>query len=378
MRIIHVISRLNYGGAAALVAQWSTYLKLHTEHQVDVCTVYSKGQFAEQLESQGITVYSLDLEPAGNRYHPRRKYDFRVVLPLARLVRDGNYDILHAHLFPTSLFVALVSFFASRPRYIFSEHSVFNRRRRFGLFKILDWSIYRRYAQIVAVSEEVCEALLRWLPGLGDKVQVVPNSVDPARFRVPDSQLHPIRQELRINEEERDILYAGRLIPAKGPDVLLEALLHLSAENMSIRVLVAGDGPLEETLRKQATVSALDGRVTFLGLRKDIPLLLNLADLVVLPSRWEGLPIILLEAMAARRPVVATAVGGIPEVIEHGVSGWLVPPEDPLVLAEAIALLLESPDLCECLGDEAFRRVCAQYSAEVTIKKFVDIYFNVL
>ena len=377
LRVLHVVSRMPYGGAAALVTQWATYLQ-RTGHHVDVCTIYSKGQFAEQLERQGITVYNLALDPAGKRYHPRRKYDFRVILPLARLVRDVDYDIVHAHLFPTSLFVALASFFASGPRYIFSEHSVFNRRRRFRLFKILDWAIYRRYARIVAVSEEVCEALLRWLPGLGDKVQVVPNAVDPARLRVPESQIHPIRQELGISEEDRVVLYAGRLIPAKGPDVLLEALLQLSAKDTPIRVLVAGDGPLEETLRKQATVPPLDGKVTFLGLRTDIPLLLNLADLVVLPSRWEGLPMILLEAMAARRPVIATAVGGIPEVIEHGVTGWLVPPEAPLALADAIALLLQSPDLCERLSNGAFQRVCAQYSTEVTIKKLLDIYYNVL
>ena len=87
---------------------------------------------------------------------------------------------------------------------------------------------------------------------------------------------------------------------------------------------------------------------------------------------------ILLEAMATRRPVIATAVGGIPEVIEHGVNGWLIPPEDPLVLAEAIGLLLRSPDLRERLSNGAYQRVCARYSTEVTIKKLLDIYYSVL
>ena len=378
MRVLHVVSRLTYGGAAALITEWATHLQ-RIGHHVDVCTVYSKGQFADQLERQGITVYNLALDPAGKTNQPRNKYDLRVVLPLVHLIRDGGYDIVHAHLFPTSLFVALASLLASTPCYVLSEHSVSNRRRRFRLFKILDWAIYRRYAPIVAVSEGVREALLRWLPGLEKKIEVVRNSVDPARFWVPESQVHRIRQELGISEEDRVVLYAGRLIHDKGPDVLVKALSHLPTEEMSIRVLVAGDGPLEEKLRKQITASYFAGEVTFLGLRRDIPLLLNLADLVVIPSRREGLPMILLEAMAAHRPVIATPVGGIPEVIEHGVNGWLIPVQDALALAKAISLLLRSPDLCESLSNGASHTsVSARYSTEVTIKKLLDIYYNVL
>lgn len=92
MRILYVISRLTHGGAAALVTQWATYLQ-HTEHHVDVCTIYSKGQFAQQLGCEGITVCNLDLGPVGERYQPRHKYDLRVILPLARLVRGRNYHI---------------------------------------------------------------------------------------------------------------------------------------------------------------------------------------------------------------------------------------------------------------------------------------------
>ena len=377
MRILHVISRLTYGGAAALVTQWATYLQ-RTEHLVDVCTIYTKGQFAEQLERQGIKVYDMGLDPEGQRYHPRRKYDLRVLLPLARLVRSGSYDIVHAHLFPTTLFVASASFFAREPGYIFSEHNVFNRRRLFRMFKILDWAIYSRYAQIIAVSDQVGEALLRWLPGLEGKVQVVPNAVDPEHFRVPEEKVDHVRQELGIKEEDKVVLYAGRMQPAKGPDILLEALSYLPARDTSIRVLMAGNGPLEDTLRKQAANPSLDVKVTFLGLRTDLPVLLNLADLVVLPSRWEGLPMILLEAMAARKPVIATNVGGIPEVIEHGVSGWLVPAEDPPALARGIDLLLQSTGLCERLSNGAFQRVCARYSTEAAIKMLLDIYCNVL
>ncbi len=377
LRILQVVSRLTYGGAAALIAQWATYLH-KAGYQVDVCTIYSKGQFGEKLEQEGVTIYNLNLDPDHRTYQPRRKYDFRVVRPLVHVMKNGSYDIIHAHLFPTSLFVAVASYFALGPSYVISEHSISNRRRRLRAFKFLDYVVYSRYARIIAVSEQVRQALLRWLPGLEERVRMVPNSVDPERFTVPDWQVHRVRQELGITKRDRVILYAGRLIYDKGPDVLLKALLGLPEQVGSLKVLVAGDGPLDKDLRRQVKSLSLDRMVTFLGLRKDVPILLNVADLVVMPSRREGLPMILLEAMSARKPVIAAAVGGIPEVIEHGISGWLVPAEDHRALAKGIALLLHSTDLYNTLSNNAYQRVHMQYSTDVTIKKLIGIYYEVL
>lgn len=373
MRILHIINHLSIGGAQALVAELGTYSR-HTRHQMEVCTIYSKGQFAEHLELHGTAIHNLNLDSSMRAYRPRRKYDLRMVLPLARLIRRGQYDVVHAHLFPASLFVALASYLANEPRYVLSEHSVTNRRRRHALFKLLDSFIYRRFSQIIAVSEMVRESLLGWLPGLSDMVQVVPNSVDPERFVVRESQVRQLRQQLGINDIDTIVLYAGRLLPAKGPDVLLEALSRLPVNGMPIKVLIAGDGPLEESLRKQVAVSSLERQVAFLGLRKDIALLLNLADLVVLPSRWEGLPMILLEAMAARRPIIAAKVGGVPEVVQHGLNGWLVPPEDPIALAKGMDVLIKSPGLRRRLGDNAFQTVCMRYSVKVAFDRLLEIY----
>jgi glycosyltransferase involved in cell wall biosynthesis len=377
MRILQVINRLDFGGAQSLLAQWATCLQC-TEHHIDVCVLYSKGQFAQQLEDQGIKVYNLTLAPASESYHPPNKYDLRMVSRLARVVREGNYDIVHAHLFPTSLFVALTSFLIPEPCYIVSEHNVFNRRRRFQFFKVLDAFIYQRYAQIVAVSSSVRKALLEWLPRLDNKVQVIVNAVDPGCFQADDVQLDQLRQELGINKDNKIIFYAGRLVPAKGIDILLEAFSNLARKDSSVKILLAGDGPLKDILQKQTASLDLEKNVQFLGLRTDISQLLNIADIIVLPSRWEGLPMILLEAMAARKPILATRVGGIPEIIEHGKSGWLVPPENQQALAEAIALLLSSKELCQQLSDGALEKVSAQYSIKPIIQQLLESYEKVL
>jgi glycosyltransferase involved in cell wall biosynthesis len=377
LRILYVINSLLPGGAEAVVSQWATCLQ-QMGHTVEICTVYTKGPWGKQLEQRGITLHDLALDPGIEMYNMRRKYDLRVVWPLSRLIRQGNYHIVHVHLFPASLFTAMASLLSRGQPYTFSEHNAHNRRRRWLIFKLVDWFIYSRYAQVIAVSEEVRKALTHWLPHCIEKIQVIPNAIDPSRFRIPQVQVQPLRQALGLNCKEHVVLYAGRMEPAKGIDVLIQAAARLNAGEVPVKFLIAGSGPLRSTLEQQAANLNLNGRVVFLGMRNDIPLLLHLADLVVLPSRWEGLPIILLEAMAAQRPVLATAVGGIPDVLEHGVSGWLVPPEDPPALAQAIGHLLQDTTLRQQLSSQAFQLLCTQYSLEAAMNKLLTIYAQLL
>ena len=376
MRILHVISRLSFGGAEALVSHWLT--QLHNDgHDVEVCVLYSKGHFADELEKNGVLVHNLALDPAAKSYQPKGKYNFFALFPLAKLIRNGKYDVVHAHLFPTSLFVSLVSLMIRSPVYVFSEHNVTNGRRHYPLLKGVDWFIYQRYAKIIAVSEEVKSALLAWLPGLNNKIEVVPNSIDPAKFQMSAAKIDEMHKELNIPRDSQVILFAGRLVPAKGPDILIEALEFLAKGNTPFRVLIAGDGPLLPDLQQHMTAT-LNDSVTFLGMRKDVPALLGVADLLVLPSRWEGLPMVMLEAMAARRPIVATSVGGIPGVIEHGINGWLISPGSPGLFAEGMRDVLESQTLRQKLVEGAYATVCNKYSVKAAIQKLVGIYEKTL
>jgi len=371
LRILYVINSLLPGGAESLVSAWAS--QLHgAGHHVEVCTIYTNGFLAERLERQRIRIWDLARDPGIQHYRMRRKYDLRVISPLVRLIRAGDYDIVH--LFPASLFVAAASRFAPGPCYLFSEHSCYNRRRRWRVFKLLDRVIYRQYAQVLAVTGEVREALIQWLPAITDKVRVLQNAVDPARFHFPEEQVERVRQELGLESRDRTVLFAGRLAPVKGLDVLLQAIASLSGGLPPTRFLIAGDGPQRRELEEFATRAGVRNKVSFLGVREDIPLLLRVADLVVLPSRWEGLPMILLEAMAARTPVLATAVGGIPQLVEQGIHGWLVSPGDPAALAEGLVTLITSSELREKLSEAAFRKVCEHYSLEGAMKKLVSIY----
>jgi glycosyltransferase involved in cell wall biosynthesis len=378
MRILQVTSCLSPGGAETLITKWAKYLHSSGQHRIDVCTIYFKGYLAEQLERSGIKVFNLKLSPSDDVYHIEHKYDVRVVLPLAKIIRNGNYDIVHAHLFPTGFFIALASLLVPKTKYIYSEHSVNNRRRQYRLSKVLDRFIYSRYNRVIAVSEAVRDELVGWLPELAWKTRVITNCIEPDDFLVSANQIQTLRYELGIGDDVKVILYIGRLQEIKGPDVLLKAIHLINSSEKPIRLLYAGSGPMKEKLVDQAAAYSLSDRITFLGLRTDVPILLHLADLVVIPSRWEGLPMVLLEAMAACRPVIATEVGGIPEVIENGVNGLLVPPDNPYSIAEKILLLLNSSEISENIGNNGLKRVRERYTTEIAVKKLLDVYNEVL
>jgi len=372
MRVLYVLPSLLTGGAEALVSQWAALLPA-AGHTVEVCTLYTGGPFARRLAEGGIRVHNLNHDPGIERYRLRRKYDPALVAALARLIRSGGYPIVHGHLFPVLLHLAFVSVLVPGPAYLYTEHSVQNRRRRHPAFKPLDRLLYSRYRQILPASEGVAAALCRWLPELRAKVQVVPNTVAAAPAALTAAGRTALRDELGIAPGEAVVLYAGRLVPEKGADVLLAALTGLTPPG-PVRVLVAGDGPLRAELEGRARALTSPVQVSLLGNREDLPRLLALADLVVLPSRWEGLPMFLLEAMAAGKAVLACAVGGIPDAVEHAASGWLVAPEDSPALGAALSHLLARPPLRARLGAGARQTFVARFSPEQAVETLLAVY----
>ncbi len=374
MRILYILPSLLHGGAETLVGQWARYLQA-AGHEVEICTLYAAGPLAPPLERLGIQVWNLNHDPGIAAYRLRRKYDPRLARALRQVVRRGGYEVVHAHLFPGLVYTALVSFLERGQPYVYSEHSVWNRRRSLPLLKRVDHVLYGRYQRILPVSEAVGQALRGWLPDLEGRIRVTPNTVNVEQFVFSPQEKQEARRQLGLRENERVVLYAGRMVEAKGPDLLACALEHLEGRvRQPLRVLFAGEGPLKAEVRRRCLSLPPHLRVDLLGNRDDIPLLLSLADVVALPSRWEGLPMILLEAMASGTPVLAASVGGIPEVLQHGESGWLVKPKDPAALAHGLLCLLEDRGLRERLRDNALQVFERRFSPQVTMPRLLEIY----
>ena len=359
VRILQVINSLHAGGAESLLKNFVLQMRKNRKMQMEICVLYSNGIFKKEIKNKGISIWDLGL---------KFKYDLRGIIKLIFLIKRGKYNIVHVHLFPANLFVSLATLFLPKNiKFIFSEHSVYNRRRSFKIFKILDTFIYSRYYKIICVSKQVQGALIKWLPNLRGKSVVISNAVP-----VPDLfNWSPVKKY--------DVLFVGRLTKAKGVDILLKAIKILKEKyQKEIKAAIVGEGYLEEELKELVIELGIEKEVEFLGVRRDIERLMKSTQIFVLPSRWEGLPLTILEAMSSGAGVIATTVGGISEVIENGKEGILVSPEDPMALARAINDLLKDRELRAKLGINAYKKVKEKYSIEVYTKNILGFYKSLI
>jgi glycosyltransferase involved in cell wall biosynthesis len=329
--------------------------------EIELVTLYHTDRAGTLMQSAGISVHCLGL---------KSKYDPLGVPRLVRLVRSRTPDLVHAHLFPAGYFAALASFCCPRVPWIYTEHSSWNRRRAYWPLRLLESALYHRFDRVIAVSNKVEVSLTTWLPGVRSKTECIPNGV-PLSL---DARAWPLGTD--SVPERPTILYVGRLSSIKGVDLLLQAFSQLRAECCELKI--AGEGDLRPSLEAQTAELGLQNTVEFVGLHTDVQSLMSDAYCLVLPSRWEGLPMVLLEAMAVGLPVIATAVGGIPEVINHGSNGLLVPPEDPKSLAQALMAVLEDPQMARRIGQRARERIVETYSIEAMAQRTLGLYSRVL
>lgn len=373
MRVLHVVSTLHQGGIASSLWHVLPYLRIVSGVDVEIAALYSTGHFGRLLAGEGVPVQCLQL---------KHRYDPRALSRLVNLIRRGGYDIVHAHGWPEILYVAVISLVLPGRSYVLGEHNVTNRRRRRGL-KPLDRFVYGRYDRITAISEAVRNALVAWLPELASRTSTVHYGIEPA-YLIPVPDAHcAIRAELGIRSDVSVVLSGGGLEYQKGIDTLLHALVKLASTQASSgppitnhqpMTLIAGDGAMRSQIEALASSLGLNDRVLFLGFRPDMPSLMAAADLFVLSSRWEGCPMVVLEAMAIGTPIVATTVGRVPELMADGAHGRPVPPEDPEALADAIARMLSCTGEAAAMADRAQLKLKRDVTVDAYAKNLEAIY----
>ncbi len=338
--------------------------------------MFHDGALAPELRATGVPVHNLGIDPGFAQFRMSRKYDPRAITRLARLINQGGYDIVHAHVFPTSYVSAVARLVCRGPRFVLSEHSAFNRRRRGRAMRALESWVYSRYDAVVAVSPEVGEALSEWQPQVARRTLVIPNGVRIEECRGDPSAAEKLRLELGVDQAQSVVLFVGRLEHPKGPDILISALPAVLAACPTTRVLLTGDGSMRDRCQELLVRLNLADKATLLGVRDDVPDLMALADLVVLPSRWEGLPMTLLEALGSGTPVVATNVGGVASVVDQARAGWIVPPDDPDALGRALVDALSDPTERAARGGNGQAFVAQRHTVEAGARKLLELYLE--
>jgi glycosyltransferase involved in cell wall biosynthesis len=299
----------------------------------------------------------------------RRPLDWGCVRGLVGMLRKRRVDVVHSHEFTMAVYGAAAAGRVGVP-HVITMHGGRGYQARWRRRLALRWAAGRSRVT-VAVSRSTAwemEAALGMRPG---SVVIIPNGI---RFQPGDPA--PVRTELRLEAGQQLILAVGNLYEVKGHMVLLQALAELHSAGLPERwhLAIAGRGSEEGALRAFIRSAGLDGRVTLLGYREDIPNLLAAADLWVMPSLSEGLPLALVEAMFARKPIVASGVGGIPEVVTSGEQALLVPPSDPGALARASRRLLSDRPFALTLGAAAEQLARERFGVDRMADAYETLY----
>jgi glycosyltransferase involved in cell wall biosynthesis len=361
IRLLYVVGNFVAGGAERhLLETWS---RIDREHfAVEIACFRREGQFLEDVERLGWPVHELGV---GRRiYGPS---GLRALFRLLGHARRFRPHVIHGYLFGPNLLAVIAGRWLGVPAVVVAKRNVdaFETPRQ----KALQRWIHRNATHVTAVSETVAETVAAMgVPRR--RITVIPNGVDAARFDRATAE----RAALGVNGSAPVLGSVGCLASRKDYGTLLEAVAILSPRHPGLVLVLVGDGPDRETLERRAAELGVASRVRFLGERPDVERLLPAMDVFVLSSREEGIPNALLEAMAAGRPAVATAVGGTVEVLEHGETGWLVPARAPEALAAALEDAIAHPAEARRRGAAAQRFARERLSIDAMVRRHEEFY----
>ncbi len=295
-------------------------------------------------------------------------------LRLARILRKRRVEILHSHLFYSSLFASPIGWLCRVPVTLETPHIREHWRQGWKASFLVDRLVGRFVDYYIAVSQANARYLLEQKGLPVKKVVVIHNGCDLERFDPARQVPAGLKKSLGFDESDPVLIVVGRLEPQKGHSVLLKALPTVRSEFPRVRLVCVGEGTLRRALERQASVLGLGDSVRFVGYQTQVAEWLALADVTVLPSFYEGLPLVAIESLAVARPVVATAVDGTPEVVINGKTGLTVPPGDAARLAEAICRLLREPELRRSMGRAGREWVLERFSREQQIQRTQEFY----
>ena len=361
-KILFLVVGLDVGGTETHVLELATRLD-RRRFDITVCALKSGGRLVPEFARRGVRVLSLE---------GRGKLDARVLLKLWRLVRQERPEIIHAFLFWANMAARVVGRLGVCSHILSSYHDEIVTEG--WVVRMVDRLTLRWAQALVCCSQAVRRSVRDHIGGSDRQMVVIPFGVDASKF----DGVKPLKRTVFGLLEQGPIIgTVCRLVePKKGLRVLLEAVSILKQRTPSCdcQVLIVGDGLAREGLEALSRDLGLGGSVVFAGERRDVPRILPILDLFVLPSLYEGFGIAILEAMAAARPVVATTAGGIAEFVDHGRSGLVVEPGNPIALSDAIHTVLGRPDQGREMGLRGLERVRNSFGMESIVGQHERLY----
>jgi glycosyltransferase involved in cell wall biosynthesis len=360
-KILLLTTDTRIGGAERMILGLADHLD-RNRFVLEVATLLDRGTLLAMLQAKGVRTHSAGF---------RGRWDTRGISMLKRIVTRADPDVLHTSLFHANVAGRLVGSLCGVPKIISTQHGIDKWRKPWH--NLADRLTAKACWRVTAVSGATREVLAGEVGIPEDKIVVIRNGVDVSLFSPGKTEYMDGagRSPLRVG-------CVATLKRVKGHRVLLNATKRLIDDGLAVELILVGEGELKDALIREAGRLGIRDRVEFSGNVDDVPSVLSTFDLFVLPSLEEGLPMSILEAMAAGVPVVATRVGGIPELIKNGKEGVLVEPGDAEELASAIENVLSSPELARSMAEEARRKTNREFSVERMVREYESLYQEAL
>lgn len=368
LRVLHVIDSLDLGGAQTFLLGLVKHLD-RSRYLPEVACMHGRGVYEEVFAKEEITVRSLSPGKFPPLYLPN----------FWRLMRSGRYDILHFHLFGSNLCAKPLAILAGHPAIVVHDQCNDASREKNPFLLATDAFWNRCSDRVIAVSESTRRYLLEREDLHDDLVTMIPNGIDVEEFHPPDKRAkEDARKAWGIPADAFVIGGVGRLVPQKNFDLFLEVAAQVAASRPEVLFVIAGTGPLEGELKGKAVRLGLSDRVRFLGHVANRTGLYHALDVLMMPSEFEGTPMVLLEAMASGLPIIASAVDGIAEVCTHGEDALLVSPGRGDAFASALCNLIQDPRRGGTLGGNARGSILEGYDIRLLARHVEQVYGAVL
>jgi sugar transferase (PEP-CTERM/EpsH1 system associated) len=364
IKVMQITHDLAIGGLQRVVVNICKNIVDREKFDISVLCLRDLGEFVPEVESMGIKVHFL----------PQTKgTDYLSFLKVAKILRHEKPDVIHTHNTQPFIDGTIGALLAGVKTIVHTDHArIFPDKRR---YMFAEWVMSHFAYKVVGVSDDTSQNLIRYEKISRKKVLTIPNGIDEKKFSIKIDKKAK-RRELGILGDGPIVGLGVRLTEGKGINYLLRAMPDIIEKFRDIILVIVGDGPAKDKLEKQSVGLGIDRNVLFLGPRLDIPELLKLFDIYVLPSLSEGLPMVLLEAMAAGCPVIATNVGGVPTMIKHGENGSLIEPKNHKVLASEIIRLLSDKKLRNRYSKNGLNLFREKFSADIMTRKYEQLYFR--
>ena len=364
-RVLHVVASLEGGGAehVRLLARGL----IDRGWETSVCTNQTETGSGDWSRVP-LVACDFESEALGRGAHRLRQ-----------LIRDGNWDVVHFHGHRAgAIGRAAIIRLKNRPRIVLTYHGYHPPNYRSTRNRMLATAVERLFRRktdrFIAVSPSVARDVARWVEVQPEKIYLVPNAIDRSKYSgISPEHREKTRNELGLAPRDIMILSVGRLHRQKGLRFLIEAVSHLGDESEPFVTFIAGEGPERESLSRLASEIVSPRRCVLLGRRNDVPSLLSAADLFVLPSLWEGCPLVVLEVWSAGVPLVATDVPGTRDMVHNGENGLLIPVRNPDAIAEAIKRIRSDSGLGDRIIEGGFRSL-ENYSLDGMVDQTLGVY----